>query len=127
MKILSLLLVLLLSFDIAAQVKYIEKDTPAPYSGFLFTPEKTKSVRKELIEKDKLTIFNKALRKSLQIQVKVINNQKEQVNILKEQNTKLVKEIDRERSVSNFERSVWFILGVTVTGFAVYGAKQIVQ
>jgi hypothetical protein len=121
------LLVFLISFNLCAQTKYIAKDTPAYYDGYLFTVDKTKSIRKELIEKDKLAIFNKTLLENLEIQKKVINNQTGQVKILLDQNEKLAKQIDNDHSFTTLERVFWFSLGIAAAGFAVYGAKQIVK
>lgn len=120
-------LVFLLSFNAFSQVKYIDKDVPAPYNGFLFTISKTKEVRKELIEKDKLTIFNKALRENIVKYETVITNQENQVKMLKEQNTKLAKDLDQDKSMTNFQRALWFGLGIAAAGFAVYGASQIAK
>lgn len=127
MKTISILLVFLLSFNCFADPKYIDKGTPAPTNGFLFSVPKTKAVRKALIEKDQLTIFNKALQEDLKVKETVIVNQKEQVKILSKQNEKLAKQIDNDHTMSNFERSVWFILGITASGLAVYGAKQLAR
>lgn len=128
MKIVNILLVFLLSFNVLAQdVKYLDKDSPAPYNGYLFTIKKTQSVRKELIEKDRLTEFNKVLQENIKIQDQIIENKTEQVQMLAVQNEKLAKEIDSKKGMSNFEKVLWFTLGVTAAGFAVYGAKQIVN
>lgn len=129
MKTLSILLVFLLSFNVLAQegVKYIDKDSPAPYNGYLFTIKKTQSVRKELIEKDRLAEFNKVLQENIKLQEKIIVNKNEQVKLLSDQNEKLAKEIDSKKGMSTFEKCLWFGLGVTAAGFAVYGAKQIVN
>lgn len=127
MKILSILLVLLLSFSAFSQVKYIEKETPAPYNGFLFTVKKTKEVRKELIEKDQLKIFNEALKETLKLKDEVIGKQTGQVEILKTQNEKLAKQIDNDKSLSRFQKTLWFTAGVLATSLAVYGASQLVK
>jgi hypothetical protein len=112
---------------LAQDARYIDQGLPAYYDGYLFTISKTKEVRKELIEKDQLKLFNKTLNENIQIQNEVIIHQKEQVQLLSKQNEKLAKQIDNDRSMSSFEKVVWFGLGVAAAGFAVYGAKQIVK
>lgn len=121
------LFIFIISFNLCAQVKYIDKDTPAPYNGYLFTVEKTKEVRKDLIEKDRLTEFNKVLQENIKIQETVISNQKVQVTELLSQNEKLVKEVDANASTSTFSKVLWFGLGVAASGFAVYGAAQLTK
>lgn len=128
MKIITFLLVFLLSFSaIAKDVTTITKGTPAPYDGQLFTHPKAESVRKELIEKDQLKIFNEALKETIAIQDKIIDNKTEQVNILKEQNTKLVKKVEEAGQTSNFEKVLWFGLGIAATSLAIYGASSLVR
>lgn len=147
MKTISLFLVLLLSFSALAKpgdvllptteyiieqlstkdVTIVKKGTPAPYDGQLFTHTKAESVRKELIEKDQLKIFNKALKETIAIQDKIIDNKSEQVTLLKEQNEKLVKKVDEAGQTSNFEKALWFGLGIAATSLAIYGASSLVR
>lgn len=121
----KLILSILLVFSVVAnaQVTHITKGTPAPYDGHLFTEAKAREVRKELIEKDQLEIFTKALLENEVRYKKIISNQEEQVVILKDHVIKLAD----MAQMSTTEKVLWFGLGVAATGFAVYGAAQIVK
>jgi hypothetical protein len=117
------LLVFLLSFNCLAQVQHITKGTPAPYDGHLFTEKKAREVRKELLEKDKLEVFTKALLENEKRHKKIISNQNEQIEILKDHTMKLAD----MAQMSTGEKIFWFSLGVAATSFAVYGAAQLVN
>jgi hypothetical protein len=128
MKITSFLLVFLLSFSaLAKDVTTIKKGDKAPYDGQLFTHTKAESVRKELIEKDQLKIFNQALKDTIAIQDKIIVNKTEQVGLLTEQNEKLVKQVEEAGHMSGFEKAMWFGLGIAATSLAIYGASSLVR
>lgn len=128
MKYLSLLLAIIFSINCWAQdVVYIEKGTPAPYSGQLFTNKKALEIRKQLIERDQFKLFNEALTQNVDLQQKIIINQKDQVNLLLDQNTKLVSRVENNGSLTNFERMFWFGIGVVSSGLAVWGASRLVR
>lgn len=119
------LVLFVFSFSVLAKdVTYIDKGTEAPYDGFLFTIEKTNSVRQELIEKDQLKIFNKALLENEVRHRQIISNNNTQIHLLINQNTNLMKEVEKKRG---FERVLYFGLGVAFTGLAVYGASKLVK
>lgn len=117
------ILAFLICFNAIGQVQHIEKGTPAPYTGHLFTEAKAREVRKELLEKDQLVIFTKALLENEVRYKKIISNQNEQVVILKDHVTKL----SDMAETTTTEKVLWFGLGVVATGFAVYGAAQLVK
>lgn len=128
MKIISIVLsFLIMSNCFAGDVTFIEKGVPAPYTGHLFTEAKAQSVRRELLEKDQLVIFTKALLENETRHKKIISNQQDQVKILLTQNEKLVKRAQDTESLPMYERIFWTGLGVAVTGFAIYGATLIVK
>jgi hypothetical protein len=128
-KIIVFILILLLSFRNAygSDVTYIEKDVKAPYNGYLFSPEKTKEVRAGLLERDGLKTINESLESSMKSLMNINRNNQEKVDILLEKNDKLAKSLYEERQMSDFERLMWFGLGVVGTGLAIYGASQITK
>lgn len=118
--------ILLFSFTLyAGDVTHIEKNTPAPYTGYLFTPEKTNEVKNVVVERDGLLKLNESLTKSLQLQSDVADLNQKKVTILLEQQDKLSKSLYDERSVSNWTQFGWFALGVLATSAAIYGVSQI--
>lgn len=126
MKLLSIL-AFIICFNASAQVQHITKGTPAPYDGHLFTEAKAREVRKELLEKDGLVIFTKALLENEVRYKQIIRNNNAQVDLLKEQNEKLVKRAQNTENLPLYERVLWFGLGMAVTGLTLYGAAQIVK
>lgn len=111
----------------AADVTRIEKDQPAPYSGQLFTFKKAREVRLELLEKDKLKVFNEALKLNEIEYKQIIKNNGEQIDILVEHNTKLYQMAKDNEESSGFTKILYFGLGVVATGAAVYGAGQLIR
>lgn len=105
----------------------ITKGTPAPFSGILLNKSKAEQVRIELIERDQFKIFNQTLLENSDLQNKIINNQKKQVDILLKQNDNLVEKIEIKEKVSNIEKIVWFGLGIVSAGLSVYGASLLVK
>jgi serine/threonine protein kinase len=72
-------------------------------------------------------IINLSLEKSLELEKKNSELQNQKVNVVLEQNLNLTKSLNEERSMSNWERILWFGLGVVGTGMAVYGASKIAK
>lgn len=106
---------------------HLQKGTPAPYSGVLLSVEKATEVRQNLIELKTLRAINDSYVKSVQLYEESIqlNNQKNK--LLLDRNEKLTEELGQIRSSSDFQKILWFSLGVLASGFAVYGAKKIAQ
>lgn len=114
-KILVIQLILSLAFPPIAypqDVTYIEAGTKAPYSGFLFTPEKTNEQRLITLERDSFKLLNVSLQSSLELQRVLNSNTENKVAILLEQNDKLAVRLYEERSSSTWERIFWVGLGV---------------
>lgn len=120
-----LIIISLVSSSFAQESVPLVKGQSAPFDGVLLSKPKAEEVRVGLIERDQFKVFNEALQSNIKIQKTIIDNQKGQVDSLLKQNQKLVKQFDRANSVSNFERTMWFGLGIVATGLAVYGAGQI--
>ncbi len=103
----------------------LSKGTPAPYDGVLLDKERANSVKNELIEKDYLQRSNESLNKSINLYKDNENILNQKSDILLKQNTDLIKNLNESRSVSTWEKVGFFILGVAVTGAAVYGASRL--
>jgi hypothetical protein len=125
--LIGLIIVSLTNNGFAQDSIAINKGTPAPFSGILFTKQKSEQIRNELIERDQFKIFNKTLLDNSEIQQKIIGNQKLQVEILLNQNERLVKQTEKAETMSNWQRATWFGLGIISAGFAVYGASLLVR
>lgn len=120
-----LIIVSLINNLFAKDVLPIKKGEQAPFDGVVFTTKKAQDVRKELIEKDQLKIFNETLREQIQIKNEIITNKEKQVVLLENQNTKLAEELENEKKTKTTERIIWFGLGVLATGVAAYGTSKL--
>lgn len=118
---------LITNISYAEDVIRLEKDKPAPFTGYLFTDEKTKDTRIKLLERDTLQELNQSLEKTNTLHKQNSTLKDEQIKIITEQNTNLAKTLREERSTSNWERLLWFSLGVVGTGLAVRGIQEITK
>ncbi len=120
-----IIFILVLQTAFAQDVTKLNKDEKAPYEGYLFPPQKASELKDAVIERDGYKLLNHSLEKSLELQKKNIDLQEQKVDIVLEQNFKLTKSLNDERSMTSWERIGWFTLGVLGTGLAVYGASKI--
>lgn len=128
MKILSIFLVLMLSFSALAQDSVpLNKGQAAPFEGILFTTEKAQSIRKELIEKDQFKMFNEALLENEGYYKKIISNKNEQLNLTLNQNERLVKQAEKAGSLTTLEKAMWVGLGILGTSLAIMGAGSLAR
>ena len=125
MKTFLISLIILSQISIADEgVIYLPKETPAPYTGFLFTQEKTKEVRIGLIDRDTYKTLNESLNKTIEMCKDNASIQEKKVNILLTQNDKLSQDLYSARQTSTWENTLWFFGGVVLTGLIFYGTSQ---
>jgi len=115
------------SRSLAQQVVPIAAGTPAPYSGILMPEGVAKEAKNAVIERDTYKSVNESLNKSLNLSNQNFNYSENKVNILLEQNDKLAKNLQAERTVSDFQKIMWFGLGVLATGAAAYVGSKIAK
>lgn len=121
MKLLKTMLIALLIPAVSfGQVKYIEKDTPAPYTGFLFTPEKEQQIRLTLIEHDFL---------KLELEVYKDTNKllQERANLWQKQSTELANELVKKERLTFWQNTLYFGLGAILTGVLAVGVSRAVR
>jgi hypothetical protein len=118
-RILLALTSLIFSISVMANdVVFINKGTPAPYSGILFTEQKAGELRKEVLESDKTQILLESEKQTNKNLLQIVNLKDKEIELYQKQNMRLLRLEDN----SDTMRYVWFGLGVIVTGVAVYGA-----
>ncbi len=122
-----ILISFLISIQAFADPISLSKDQKAPYDGILFTETKANEIRKELLDKDYLQLQNDSLNRSLDLYKSNENLYGQQKQLLLDQNDKLAKSLYQERMVTNWERLGFFLLGIGVTGLAIYGASQLAK
>ncbi len=122
-----ILISFLISIQAFADPISLSKDQKAPYDGILFTETKANEIRKEILDKDYLQLQNDSLNRSLDLYKSNENLYGQQTQLLLDQNDKLAKSLYQERMVTNWERLGFFLLGIGVTGLAIYGASQLAK
>lgn len=128
MKLISILLVFMLSFSALGQDSVpLNKGQAAPFEGILFTTEKAQAIRKELIEKDQFKMFNEALLQNEEYYKKIISNKNDQLNLTLNQNERLVKQAEKAGSLTTLEKALWVAAGVVGTSLAVMGAGSLAR
>lgn len=98
-----------------------------PQESWIFSPEKAKEVRGKLIDGETYFKLNESLTKSLDLYKSNEEIQQNKVNLLLEQNDKLVKTSAASQSLNSWERVGWFVLGIAATigaGFAIKKAGE---
>lgn len=111
----------------ANDVVYLEQGKPSPYSGVLFPVEKANELRKMAIELETLRSINESYIKSIGLYQKTIQLHEEKYQLVYNQNERLSEALVESRRSTDLQKIIWFGLGVLATGFAVYGAKKVIQ
>jgi len=101
----------------ADEVKYLKKGEITPYEGYLFSLEAEKHNRSELIMKDNMTLQIKLLEENEKIYERQVYMWK---NVATENTERLLK---MERN-SFWQNSLYFTLGVVVTGAIAIGVSK---
>lgn len=126
--LLSFLMIgLTISNAFAQEVIMIKKDERAPFEGVLFPIDQAKKTRLELIECDIKKELNASYERTIKLYKENESYQDNKVNILLKQNDELSKSLVEAKSTSDFQKILWFGLGIIATGLAIYGTKEITR
>lgn len=98
--------------DCESDVQYITKGDPAYCTGYLFSPEKEYEVR---INNETA----KHLKKYTEKQNELIDIMNQRIGNLQEYNNKLSNELERKNNLDFWKASLYFVLGIAVTGVIV--------
>jgi len=112
------------SVVIADDAVVLNKGQPAPYTGLLLTEEKANSVYNDL---NKYKLLNESLQRTVFLYEQNEKLQEKRVNVLLEQNDKLAINLQQARTVSNWEKVLWFGLGFLSVGLGIYGVQAITK
>jgi len=121
----KIFLISLISLNSKADVVYIERNEPAPYTGYLFTPSKAIEVKNKLIDLETQKKLNANQKKIINLQVEQLELKDEQIHYYKQRNVKLHEDLESIKKVNNYERAGWFVLGVLATSLAIKGAQEL--
>lgn len=102
----------------------LKLNDPAPFAGVLMSSSKAQTIRTQLLERDTLLEEKDSYEKSLKLysDITQLNNQK--ISILSDENERLSKQLSTQSVTSNWERVLYFGLGVLGTGLVLYAARQ---
>lgn len=126
MRYLTLICFLLSSLSFGDTDPYFAtKDTVLKQDSWIFSPVKAKEVRDKLIDLDTLKQVNDSLNKQIELSNGLTKIQSDNLNLSMEQNSKLAKSLNEERSMTNWERGAWFFGGILATGLVFYGLGQV--
>jgi len=109
----------------ADDVVRIEKGTPAPYTGVLMPDSTATQLRDAVIERDGYKLLNESLTKSIDFYKENDKLNEEKAQILLKRNNELASTLKETRDFNSTQRTIWFILGIAVTGIALYGVKSL--
>lgn len=96
-------------------VQYLDKLTPAPYAGYLFTPEKEKEVRFKLVERDYYETLTTSLTSINSKQEALLKLQDDRINLYTQQVDNLSKRLAESKDSNFWSNAGFFILGALVT------------
>jgi hypothetical protein len=122
---LILITLLLINSAFSDEVTYIKKGDPAPENGYFITVSQEKKFREQNEENKKLVSINLQL-KDLQLQqerrVDVLN---ERINGYQADNKYLMERVSSARADGFWNRTIYFVGGVLLTGGSVYLAGRL--
>jgi hypothetical protein len=119
------MLLLIFSTTIKANtdVVFINKDSPAPFDGILFTESKAKELRADILESEKTKILLQSQRNKSDTLHQIIELKETEIELYRKENKRLLV----NQNMSSTLNYVWFGLGVLATGIAVYGAGSLAR
>jgi len=119
------LLISMFTINVAmAEVKFIEKDKPAPYSGFLFSPTAELENRLKLMDLEYFKNLTNNQNKLIDLKNKETELLAEQVKLWKDQSESLSKELTRKENYSFWKNLLYFGLGAAITTTIVFGVNK---
>jgi hypothetical protein len=125
MKRLLILFLLVPEIALGTDPTLLKKGEAAPYEGLLFSPTKAASIKQNL----ELLDITKQLNTSYQNEIKLLKSNStddsQKLQLLSDQNDKLAKSANEDKSMNNWERFGYFIGGALVMGIAVRLGMQV--
>lgn len=114
-----------ISSDCQESVSLIEKGSVAKCTGYLFSPEAEEQAASDHYDARYYKLLNKKLTDRSKLVEEQNNILDKRLKLYMDQSHVLSQELQRKETVSTWKQIGWFVLGVGVTGLAVYGAGQL--
>lgn len=108
---------LISNISYAADIKtiYLPQGSPAPFAGYLETPDVAAASTKALNEVGTYKLLNTSLQTSLDNETKARQNSDAQVGILQSDLTNTNKALNEVKATSSWEKLGYFLLGIGTT------------
>lgn len=113
--------------DNAIKVKTGDIVQPTFDQGTLLDKEKAEKIKDQLIERDGFEKENLSYKKSVDLYEANKTIYQEENTLLLNRNIKLTKTLNDSRQTNDWVKVGYFLLGVGVTGLAVYGAARLTK
>lgn len=124
-KMISLLISLIfLTSESKADVTYLLQDTKAPFTGYLFSADKATEMQKELQICDDMKLQIDSFNKSIDLYKANEKLYNDKVNLLTDQNGKLITLVNEEYKMSRWEEAGWFVLGMVTVSAGLYLGRR---
>lgn len=96
----------------------------APFTGVLMSSSKAQVVKVQLLERDTLLQEKDSYEKTIKLYGDIESLKREQVDTLTVENERLSKQLGSASTTSNWERALYFGLGVVGTGLILWATRQ---
>lgn len=113
--------------DNAIKVKTGDIVQPTFDQGTLLDKEKAEKIKDQLIERDGFEKENLSYKKSVDLYEANKTIYQEENTLLLNRNIELTKTLNNSRQTNDWVKVGYFLLGVGVTGLAVYGAARLTK
>jgi hypothetical protein len=106
------------------EVTFLERDQKSPCAGFLYSPDADDKANDAFEQAEELKTLNDLLNKKNV----VLDNQNQilekRLNLYIEESQILAERLTKRENRSEWQKVLYFSLGILATGLAVHGAKQ---
>lgn len=121
----NILLITLLISNIAfGQVKYLEKGEQAPFTGYLFTPEKESEVRQNNESLKYYKLLDESNQRIIQMKDQELSIVRDQGALWQTQSQNLSKQLEDAKSGSFWKQTLYFGLGALITTGLAFAVNQ---
>jgi hypothetical protein len=113
--------------ECSKSVTVLKKGEVSPCDGFLFSPEAEKKVTKAIDDAKYYKELSDLLHEKNELYLKQINILDQRLMLYVKTTDELAEEVNRKRNEDFWQKTLYFGLGVVVTGLSVYAATSIVD
>lgn len=122
---LLLIISLIGNIGYADDVTYINQNDKAPYNGYLFTEQKTRDIRIQLIDSDLNKTLNSSLREENTRLQSNSDKKDQQIKLVMDRNDELAKTVSEQQSTSTLIKVAYFVGGMLLTYGAIRTAHEV--